>query len=317
MFPKLRFTLLTGVLASVLVAPRGARATCAAPTCQVLVGPLQIQIGQNGGSFPVPLPYYPLHLTGGAALFDGPTNASGSTPDASLVQVSPSTTTIPAPTTTGVYSTLRLGSVTYSAASGAPNMTEAATLYLDGAATLTGGVSVSHGPYALHVASGLTRVDGGLIATTLAGSAGVPTYVDTNGAFTPGGYGVVALNFNELVSWASNLNGAVPFSQTDGSTLHDAVAEFPINYLAASATLYCNLANNTISGGGSLNLTLTRNGSLVGGSFWTWTNSSATGAYSATLSTGSSSASDVYSLHFQTGGAASTSTAFACRLQFN
>lgn len=91
---------------------------------------------------------------GGGAL-----GATG-TGDNTLLDVVPSGTNIRSGVTAGIYATQRIRSLTYTGVS-SPTVTEAASLYIDGQ-PFVGAATATNGVYALHVAGGLTSLDGTL-----------------------------------------------------------------------------------------------------------------------------------------------------------
>lgn len=87
-------------------------------------------------------------------------------PDNTLFLISQNSgTSIPAGRTTGIWSTLRVENNGYNGVS-SPTITEATTLYVDGAPTLSGATGAKN---AVHVAGGNTRLDGGLQFTETGG----------------------------------------------------------------------------------------------------------------------------------------------------
>lgn len=93
----------------------------------------------------------------------------------SYVDISVTNTSILGPL--GIWATVRMRGYTISSGGGAPSVTEAATLYIDAAPTLTG---VTGPTYAVHVAAGSVRIDGAVNN----GGGAVPT-LGTIGATGP------------------------------------------------------------------------------------------------------------------------------------
>ena len=109
------------------------------------------------------------HFVGGGTL--GPTG----TGDSTLFDINPSNTSLNSKSVTGgIYATERIRSLTYTGVS-SPTITEAASLYIDGAPTIA---SATGTPYALHVGGGNVRVN------SLAGPGVVVS--DANGVLSVG-----------------------------------------------------------------------------------------------------------------------------------
>ena len=99
-------------------------------------------------------------------------SSSPDNPDNTLFLISQNSgATIPAGRTTGIWATARVQPNGYSGTS-TPHITEATTLYVDGAPTLTGAVGSL---YAFHVAGGASKLDGSL---ALPGISGVPFFAN-------------------------------------------------------------------------------------------------------------------------------------------
>lgn len=194
-------------------------------------------------------------FVGGGAL------GSTGTGDNTLLDVNPIATTIRVGVTAGIYATQRIRGITY--AGGGTSITEAATLYIDDAPTLGGGIS-SPSPYALHVAAGQTKLGGTLFLPLLV--AGGALAVDTTGlvglagvgGMTPAICGEQHYYINATgASLATGANNWLVTSQITGvgNVRTDNVHAFA----AAKASLSIRLLNNSMATG-SLAVQIMRNG---------------------------------------------------------
>lgn len=124
---------------------------------------------------------------GGGALGSTGTN------DNTFMDVIPANSAIRSGVTSGIYATQRIRALTYTGVS-SPNITEAASLYIDGKPFISG-ASVTTASYALHVASGTVRMD------SLAGPGIV--IADANGVLSTG-----ANPRNASYKWSMNASSS-------------------------------------------------------------------------------------------------------------
>lgn len=222
--------------------------------------------GINGVSVPTNACFVAGHTTntdrdrvqffvGGGAL------GSTGTGDNTLVDINPSSTTIRAGVTGGIYATERIRAIGYSGGGTSP--TELTSLYIDGAPTVGGGISFSRNT-ALHVAGG-QALFGGNITSSLLVAGGIAA-VDTTGTFGIAGVaGLPPAVSAELpyyinVSGASLVTGASVWLATSQNSGAGAGAiEYVQPFAASSVNLTIRIITNAITAG-SWSIGITRNG---------------------------------------------------------
>jgi hypothetical protein len=228
--------------------------------------------------------------------------------------------------TAGIYATERIENLTYTGVS-SPTITEAASLYIVGAPTLTSVSTVdSVGKYALFSASGANRMVGSVTADTLAtfggpkqlveaDSAGTLSIVPSNGASATFAYWTYETTnaFIQLGEWAATSDTQFPASHLGSGTT--TAIEYPIAFKALNVSGFLTITSN---GGAGNNVTcsVSRNGSLVGSTGLAVVLGTTTGTISfGPVSTGSSSASDTYGLYcVQIGGVTGALLSFSYQM---
>lgn len=142
-------------------------------------------IGVNGVSVPTNAELVTGHSTnadrdrdqfflGGGAL--GATGAGDNT----LFEIIPSATNIRSGVTAGIYSTVRIENLTWTGVS-SPTITEADSLYIDGAPTVSAATSAGSTPNAIHVKSGTTFLEGNVTVNIPGGTGGMTLGLGPNG----------------------------------------------------------------------------------------------------------------------------------------
>lgn len=196
-------------------------------------------------------------FVGGGAL-----GATG-TGDNTLFDVNPAATTIRAGVTAGIYATQRIRQITYS---GTATITEAASLYIDGAPITGGGISGTG--WALHVgaagAVGSARFDGGIRATLLA--AGGVTATNTSGDLGIAGVGGLPPAISAEQHYYINVTGStlvtggnVWLATSQNSGAGATAVEYSHSFAASSASLSLRITTNAITAG-TLTIAISRNG---------------------------------------------------------
>ncbi len=247
------------------------------------------QVGINGVGLPTNAAFVVGHtnnanfdhaqfFVGGGGLEDGPDNT--------LFLISPANTTVPAGRTSGIWSTLRIGAPLYTGVS-LPALTEATTLYIDGAPTSSNVHGL--GLYALHIASGGVAFGdlaaGGVVtAATGTGFLRVSPALVASLYYTTRLY--TLLNAGELVQGGYSLNplGSISFTQV----------EYPTGVAASKVTLSCKYEHATITGG-NYTFKAARNGVDTGANL-SFASGTPDGTYFSTVSVAGSSTSDTWGL---------------------
>ncbi len=232
----------------------------------------------------------------------------------SLFWVSMGNSTIPAGTTSGIWSAMRVDPARWTGVS-SPTITEADGLYIGGAPTLT---SATGATYALHVAGGTTRLDGALRITSLAG----PGFVRTDAS---GNTSVANVGGSQL-AFFGNLNGAITGAQwlptsnsVPSSTFGGNPVEYRLPFVAATVDLLLNNISSSAAPSCTQTLQVTRNGSAIFGSDISLTGNAASGVYTTLGSaTGSASSSDTYGLEWtNTAGCGTAGQQFTATINLN
>jgi hypothetical protein len=163
--------------------------------------------------------------------------------------------------TGGIYATQRIRAVSYSGSS--VSVSQMATLYIDGAPSIGGGIS-SPSPVALFVAAGQTKLGGNLTATLL--TAGGVTAVDATGTFGIAGVGGMSpaicgeqhyyINATGA-SLATGANNWLVTSQVTG--VGNVQTDNAHSFAAVKASLSIRLLNNPMATG-SIAVQIMRNG---------------------------------------------------------
>jgi hypothetical protein len=228
----------------------------------------------------------------------GSQGATG-TGDNTFVEIIPIATNIRAGVSAGKYATLRVENLTYTGIS-SPTITEAASLYIDGAP----GISAATGSsYAVHVAAGTTRL-GGLVDVDTLNTGGMVKAAASTGELDLAVAGTDYMApttkhdyFMRILSTPLALQSgewvATSNDQLFGTGL---TVEYPNDFKATHASIKMNIISN-VGVGGNITVSLTLNGSTIAASNITIVAGVTTGLQTvSTFSTGSASASDTFGL---------------------
>lgn len=257
------------VSAGTAVAPVGDTSFTFDTSLHVLAG--GNAIGVNGVTLPTNASLVVGHTTNANRdrvqfFLGGGVLGGGGTSDSTLFDVSPTGTTVVAGVTAGIYATQRIRSLTYTGAS-APTITEAASLYVDGAPTLT---SLTGTAYALHVAGGNVRVNSlagpGLVKADANGvlglQAGSPSYTQQWATVRSSSFGTLSILSNKqtVLAVANGLDQGFAVTAAGGTAIATTIAanytNFPMYFTSfgagyAHADLEVNIINLVGSGSGS------------------------------------------------------------------